>query len=160
MEKTTHDMDPGRQTASRLLWGLAGNADPIDLPADVRTNIAANLRNFATLLEQAPRHLAGFVFIGGERVQGDEEGIGVSFNVVGSSPSIAAAHVMFEQVGNEAGVRVGETCGSMREAVSHAARAAKRGEAVLLSPGCASFGLFVNEFDRGDQFRSAVLKLA
>ncbi len=60
----------------------------------------------------------------------------------------------------QAGVRVGETCGSMREAVSHAARAAKRGEAVLLSPGCASFGLFVNEFDRGDQFRSAVLKLA
>lgn len=30
---------------------------------------------------------------------------------------------------------------------------AKKGDAVVLSPGCASFGLFVNEFDRGDQFR-------
>ena len=27
---------------------------------------------------------------------------------------------------------------------------------VLLSPGCASFGMFRNEFDRGDQFRSLV----
>jgi hypothetical protein len=28
-----------------------------------------------------------------------------------------------------------------------------------LSPGCASFGLFVDEFDRGDQFRDAVQAL-
>jgi len=30
----------------------------------------------------------------------------------------------------------------------------------LLSPGAASFGLFVNEFDRGDAFARAVRKLA
>jgi len=59
----------------------------------------------------------------------------------------------------KAGVAVGETVHSMREAVAHAARAAKKGEAVLLSPGCASFGIFVNEFDRGDQFRAEVKKL-
>jgi len=29
----------------------------------------------------------------------------------------------------------------------------------VLSPGCASFGVFINEFDRGDQFRNAVKKL-
>src|SRR5690242_647705 len=57
------------------------------------------------------------------------------------------------------GVKIGETVLSMREAVAHAAHAAKRGEAVLLSPGCASFGLFINEFDRGDQFRAEVKKL-
>ena len=33
---------------------------------------------------------------------------------------------------------------------------AQKGDAVVLSPGCASFGLFKNEFDRGDQFRTLV----
>ena len=59
----------------------------------------------------------------------------------------------------KAGVKVGETVRSMREAVAHARRAAKRGEAVLLSPGCASFGIFVNEFDRGDRFRAETKRL-
>lgn len=48
---------------------------------------------------------------------------------------------------------------SMNEAVELARNLAKKGEVVLLSPGTASFGLFLNEFDRGDQFRSAVNKL-
>lgn len=45
---------------------------------------------------------------------------------------------------------------SMDFAVRAAAAVAKRGDVVLLSPACASFGLFKNEFDRGDQFRKAV----
>lgn len=59
----------------------------------------------------------------------------------------------------KAGVSVSEPVLTMREAVRHAFRAAKRGETVLLSPGCASFGIFVNEFDRGDQFRTHVKAL-
>lgn len=59
----------------------------------------------------------------------------------------------------KAGMQVGPAVRSMSEAVTRAARAAKRGEAVLLSPGCASFGLFVNEFDRGDRFRAEVKRL-
>lgn len=49
--------------------------------------------------------------------------------------------------------------GSMAEAVAEAASLAGRGDVVLLSPGAASFGLFVNEFDRGDRFREAVRAL-
>jgi UDP-N-acetylmuramoylalanine--D-glutamate ligase len=44
----------------------------------------------------------------------------------------------------------------MREAVKAAADAARPGDTVLLSPGCASFGLFRDEFDRGEQFRQEV----
>lgn len=49
--------------------------------------------------------------------------------------------------------------GSMKEAVSLAAEVSQAGDVVLLSPGAASFGLFQNEFDRGDQFRECVKNL-
>jgi UDP-N-acetylmuramoylalanine--D-glutamate ligase len=48
---------------------------------------------------------------------------------------------------------------SMDEAVHEANAKAQSGSVVLLSPGCASFGLFRDEFDRGDQFRSVVTRL-
>jgi UDP-N-acetylmuramoylalanine--D-glutamate ligase len=48
---------------------------------------------------------------------------------------------------------------SMEVAVCEASRLAQAGDVVLLSPGAASFGLFRNEFDRGEQFRKAVKNL-
>lgn len=45
---------------------------------------------------------------------------------------------------------------SMEDALRVAIDEAQRGDIVLLSPGVASFGLFQNEFDRGDQFRKGV----
>ncbi|MFW0862299.1 MAG: UDP-N-acetylmuramoyl-L-alanine--D-glutamate ligase [Candidatus Komeilibacteria bacterium] len=48
---------------------------------------------------------------------------------------------------------------SMPEAVKTAKDKARYGDIVLLSPGATSFGSFVNEFDRGDQFIKAVKKL-
>jgi UDP-N-acetylmuramoylalanine--D-glutamate ligase len=43
------------------------------------------------------------------------------------------------------------------EAAADAARqAAVPGDAVILSPGCASFGMFLNEFDRGRKWKHAV----
>ena len=47
----------------------------------------------------------------------------------------------------------------MIEAVSIVRSFSKKGDIILLSPACASFGLFINEFDRGDQFNKAVEKL-
>jgi UDP-N-acetylmuramoylalanine--D-glutamate ligase len=45
-------------------------------------------------------------------------------------------------------------------AVTAALQAAAPGDRVLLSPGCASFGMFLNEFDRGRKWKEAVRRLA
>lgn len=44
----------------------------------------------------------------------------------------------------------------MQDVVQKASRLAKDGEIVILSPACASFGMFKNYADRGDQFIAAV----
>ena len=47
----------------------------------------------------------------------------------------------------------------MKQAVIHARRLAQKRDAVLLSPAAASFNLFQNEFDRGEQFIKALRSL-
>jgi len=47
---------------------------------------------------------------------------------------------------------------NMEQAVAKAKEVAITGDTVLLSPGCASFGLFKHEFDRGEQFVKYVKK--
>lgn len=48
---------------------------------------------------------------------------------------------------------------NMRDAVNTAKHLAEKGDAVLLSPACASFDLFQNYEDRGNQFKAAVKNL-
>lgn len=45
---------------------------------------------------------------------------------------------------------------AMEEAVKVAYKIAERGDTVLLSPACASFDLFENYEDRGNQFKEAI----
>lgn len=49
---------------------------------------------------------------------------------------------------------------NLESAVQQARQIAQEGDVVLLSPGCASFGMFRNEFHRGDEFRRIVEGLA
>jgi UDP-N-acetylmuramoylalanine--D-glutamate ligase len=62
-----------------------------------------------------------------------------------------------EMFGNVVDIIV-ETVGA-EEAVKVAHKLSEKGDAVLLSPACASFDLFENYEDRGRQFKTAVRSL-
>ena len=51
-------------------------------------------------------------------------------------------------------------CTNMHDVVEQATKLAKSGSVVLLSPACASFGMFINYKERGKQFKHEVLALA
>lgn len=52
-----------------------------------------------------------------------------------------------------------EIVDSMKKAIEVAKANAKKGDVVLLSPAAASFGVFKNEFDRGEQFNKLVNRI-
>jgi UDP-N-acetylmuramoylalanine--D-glutamate ligase len=58
----------------------------------------------------------------------------------------------------EAGVPYLGPFDSLEGAIKAALKAAAPGDSVVLSPGCASFGMFLNEFDRGRKWKEGVLK--
>ncbi len=66
-------------------------------------------------------------------------------------------HKLHEAFGKDVDMILNTT--SAQEAVHVAYNLAKQGEAVLLSPACASFDLFKNYEDRGRQFKAAVRNL-
>ncbi len=49
---------------------------------------------------------------------------------------------------------------TMDEIVKQATSIATAGDSIILSPACASFGMFKNYKDRGDKFKSAVMSLS
>ena len=57
------------------------------------------------------------------------------------------------------GVKYRGPFGSLEPAVQAALNAAAPGDTVVLSPGCTSFGMFTNEFDRGRKWKEAVRRL-
>ena len=60
---------------------------------------------------------------------------------------------------DENGISYNGPFDDLEKAVSCAKEKAISGDTVALSPGCASFGMFLNEFDRGRKWKEAVLRL-
>jgi UDP-N-acetylmuramoylalanine--D-glutamate ligase len=60
----------------------------------------------------------------------------------------------------EAGISFNGPFDDLDKAVVCALENAQSGCTVALSPGCASFGMFLNEFDRGRRWKEAVLRLS
>jgi UDP-N-acetylmuramoylalanine--D-glutamate ligase len=59
----------------------------------------------------------------------------------------------------EAGLPYEGPYADFAEAVERSISLAAPGDAVVLSPGCASFGMFLHEFDRGNRFKELVRRL-
>jgi UDP-N-acetylmuramoylalanine--D-glutamate ligase len=89
------------------------------------------------------------------------EGKGQDFSPLAQPVREFASHVLL--IGRDAPLIAksvaGERCISLEQAVQRAAELAKPGEAVLLSPACASFDMFRDYKDRGDKFAAAVKAL-
>ncbi len=91
----------------------------------------------------------------------------IDFSSVSKAYSKAKAIVLLEGSGTEKlmprlldqGLAWKGPYGSLETAIEAAAGLARAGDAVLLSPGCASFGMFLHEFDRGKKFKEAVRSL-
>jgi UDP-N-acetylmuramoylalanine--D-glutamate ligase len=93
--------------------------------------------------------------LGGQAKTDELDACAPYYDHVRAAYTIGEAGAMF--AGLLAGqVPVVEECGVLDEAVRRAARAAKPGETVMLSPACASFDQFRDYEARGEAFRKAV----
>ena len=115
------------------------------------TNVAAARRALAAYSPE-PVHLILGGSRKGESFQALAESIGANVRrayVIGEAADAIAAEL------ERAGVPY-ERSGDLEAAVRIAARAARPGDVVLLSPACASFDQFRDYEDRGERFRALV----
>ncbi|MEP7052555.1 MAG: UDP-N-acetylmuramoyl-L-alanine--D-glutamate ligase [Pseudomonadota bacterium] len=118
------------------------------------TNVGASVTALLGLAEER-----GVLIAGGRDKQGDYEPLVSALEAKGRALIVIGEAA--ERIASAVGSRVPlERAAGMVEAVNKAFARAKPGDAVLLSPACSSFDMFKSYADRGDQFVSAVQRLA
>jgi UDP-N-acetylmuramoylalanine--D-glutamate ligase len=145
--------------ALRAFPGVPHRLELVDEVGGVRyvndskaTNVAAALRALEAYADEPVLLIAG------------GRGKGESFEPLAAAlgSNVRAVYTVGETAG-EIGAAVGErarSAGDLETAVALAARDARAGDVVLLSPACASYDQFENFEQRGEEFRRLVQKLS
>jgi UDP-N-acetylmuramoylalanine--D-glutamate ligase len=92
----------------------------------------------------------------------------LDFSPLVNSASKASAIILLSGTGSEklkrlfdgAGIAYNGPYDNLESAVRRALEAVVKGGIIALSPGCASFGMFAHEFDRGRKWKDACLRLS
>ena len=114
------------------------------------TNVAAALRALAAYSDE-PVHLI---------LGGSPKGEDFSPLAAAIGPNVRSVHLIGAEAPRLAEVIDGDRDETLGAAVAHAARLARPGDVVLLSPACASYDQFANFEERGETFRELVTATA
>ena len=145
--------------ALRTFPGVPHRLEPIREVRGVRyvndskaTNVAAALRALAAYAGEPVQLILG----------GSLKGESFEPLVAAIGPNVTSVHLVGEAAGLLA-TALGDLAHddeTLTGALEHAAREARPGSVVLLSPACASYDQFANFEQRGDEFRRLVFELA
>ncbi len=133
---------------------FAGSACGVEWINDSK---ATNVNAMRQALQAVP---AGMVLIAGGRDKGNDYGAVTGLVREKVACIVAIGESRTKLVRAFDGIVRVVTAGTLREAVSEAARIAAPGSTVLFSPGCSSFDMFRDFEDRGEQFKQLVRELS
>ncbi|MDQ2798526.1 MAG: UDP-N-acetylmuramoyl-L-alanine--D-glutamate ligase, partial [Armatimonadota bacterium] len=151
-------IEPIRQAATTFT-GVVHRLEYVGTIGGVRyvnNSMCTNAAAFEKSLEALPEPkvvIAGGVFKGGDVA---ELGKAVVQNNVRALVLIGRSAPEIEQAARAAGYANVHRAGTLQDAVTQAATLALPGDTVLLAPACASFDMFKDFEDRGEQFKAAV----
>ena len=128
---------------------LVGERDGVRYVNDSKaTNVAAALRALAAYGDE-PVHL----ILGGSPKGEDFAPLAAAIG-----PNVRSVHLIGAEAPRLAEVIAGDRDETLEAAVAHAARLARPGDVVLLSPACASYDQFASFEERGETFRGLVIQ--
>jgi len=155
-------------TIKHVLKTFKGLPHRIEYVATVR-GVSYYDDSFSTTPETAIAAIESFsepkiLLLGGSSKNSDFTELG---EVISNSDSIKAiigigeewSRINAEIKNQISNIKIIENCKNMKEIVQRAHEIAERGDVVLLSPACASFDMFENYKERGNEFKEEVNKL-
>lgn len=149
-----------------VLKEFAGLPHRLELVATVK-GVRYYDDSFSTTPETAIAAIEAFtdpkiLILGGSSKKSEFEELGKIISETSSVKAIIGIGEEWEKIKpciTGSTIKIIEGCQSMEEVVKKAAEVSTLGDIVLLSPACASFGMFANYKDRGDQFKKEVANL-